>query len=164
MGTAIGVGLANAVNRLRNSEAKSKVVVLLTDGVNNSGEIDPLTSAELAKQYGIRVHTIGVGKEGESILPVQDPRFGLRYLKVETQIDEKVLQAISQKTGGVYFRAQDEKALREIFREIDRLEKTEIQVDKYIYYDERYFWFLWPAFFLLIFEVVWTNLILVKIP
>src|SRR3989338_1693026 len=163
-GTAIGVGLANAVNRLRNSEAKSKVVVLLTDGVNNSGEIDPLTSAELAKQYGIRVHTIGVGKEGESILPVQDPRFGLRYLKVETQIDEKVLKAISQKTGGVYFRAQDEKALREIFREIDRLEKTEIQVDKYIYYDERYFWFLWPAFLLLLLEIIWTNLVLVKIP
>ena len=163
-GTAIGVGLANAVNRLKNSEAKSKVVVLLTDGVNNAGEIDPLTAAELAKQYGIRVYTIGVGKEGQSILPIQDPRFGLRYLKVETQIDERVLQAISQKTGGAYFRAQDQRALREIFQEIDRLEKTEIKVDKYVYYDERYFWFLWPAFFLLLFEIVWMNLIQVKIP
>src|SRR3990167_8729467 len=141
-GTAIGVGLANAVNRLKDSEAKSKVVILLTDGVNNAGEIDPLTAAELAKQYGIRVYTIGVGKEGESILPIQDPRFGLRYLKVETQIDERVLQDISRKTSGAYFRAQDGRALREIFQEIDRLEKTEIQEDKYIYYDERYFLFL----------------------
>lgn len=163
-GTAIGVGLANAVNRLKNSEAKSKVIILLTDGVNNTGEIDPITAAELAKLYHIRVYTIGVGKEGESILPIQDPRFGLRYLKVETQIDEKVLQDISRKTGGAYFRAQDGRALREIFQEIDRLEKTEIQVDKYIYYDERYFWFLWPAFFLLLFEIVWTNLVQVKIP
>ncbi len=163
-GTAIGVGLANAVNRLKNSEAKSKVIILLTDGVNNTGEIDPITAAELAKQYGIRVYTIGVGKEGQSILPIQDPRFGLRYLRVETQIDEKVLQAISQKTGGAYFRAQDERGLREIFQQIDRLEKTEIKVDKYVYYDERYFWFLWPAFFLLLFEIVWTNLIQVKIP
>ncbi len=163
-GTAIGVGLANAVNRLRNSEAKSKVIILLTDGVNNAGEIDPLTAAELATQYGIRVYTIGVGKEGQSILPIQDPRFGLRYLKVETQIDERVLQAISQKTGGGYFRAQDQRALREIFQEIDRLEKTEIKVDKYVYYDEQYFWFLWPAFFLLLFEIVWTNLVQVKIP
>ena len=163
-GTAIGVGLANAVNRLKNSEAKSKVVILLTDGVNNTGEIDPLTAAELAKQYGIRVYTIGVGKEGQSILPIQDPRFGLRYLRVETQIDEQMLQAISKKTGGAYFRAQDERALREIFQEIDRLEKTEIQVDKYVYYDERYFWFLWPAFCLLLFEIVWTNLVQVKIP
>lgn len=163
-GTAIGVGLANAVNRLKNSEAKSKVIILLTDGVNNTGEIDPITAAELAKLYHIRVYTIGVGKEGESILPIQDPRFGLRYLKVETQIDEKVLQDISRETGGAYFRAQDGRALREIFQEIDRLEKTEIQVDKYIYYDERYFWFLWPAFFLFLFEIVWTNLVQVKIP
>ena len=163
-GTAIGVGLANAVNRLKNSEAKSKVIILLTDGVNNAGEIDPLTAAELAKQYGTRVYTIGVGKEGESILPIQDPRFGLRYLKVETQIDEKILSQISNKTGGAYFRAQDERALRDIFKEIDRLEKTEITVDKYVYYDERYFWFLWPAFFLLIFEILWTNIVQVKIP
>src|SRR3989344_8832315 len=163
-GTAIGVGLGNAVNRLKNSEAKSKVAILLTDGVNNAGEIDPLTAAELAKQYGIRVYTIGDGKEGQSILPIQDPRFGLRYLKVETQIDEQVLKTISQKTGGAYFRAQDERALREVFQEIDRLEKTEIKVDKYVYYDEQYFWFLWPAFFLLLFEIVWTNLVQVKIP
>ncbi len=163
-GTAIGLGLANAVNRLRGSEAKSKVVILLTDGVNNSGEIDPLTAAELAKQYHVKVYTVGVGKEGEALLPIQDPRFGLRYLKVETQIDEKVLSQISKITSGAYFRAEDERALRDIFHEIDALEKTEITVSKTIYYDERYFWFLWPALYLLLFEVGWTNLVRVKIP
>ncbi len=163
-GTAIGLGLGTAVNRLKGSRAKSKVIILLTDGVNNAGEISPLTAAELAKQFGIRTYTIGVGREGEALLPIQDPRFGTRLLKVETQIDEKSLLDIADKTGGAYFRAQDERALREIFRQIDRLEKTEITVEKYTHYDERYFWFLWPAFLLLLFEAVWVNLIRVKIP
>lgn len=163
-GTAIGLGLGTAVNRLKDSEAKSKVIVLLTDGVNNAGEIDPLTAAELARQYGIRVYTIGVGREGESLLPIQDPRYGLRLIKVETHIDEKTLSQIAQKTGGRTFRAQDEAALREIFREIDRLEKTQITVEKFMHYEEHYFWFLWLALYLLIFELVWTNLISVKIP
>lgn len=163
-GTAIGLGLANAVNRLKGSEAKSKVIILLTDGVNNAGEIDPITAAGLAKQFGIRVYTIGVGKQGVSLLPVQDPTFGTRLLKVETQIDEKMLDRIARETGGAYFRAQDEKALRGIFREIDRMETTEIQVEHFTHYEERYFWFLWPALFVLLMELVWTNLIFVKIP
>ncbi len=163
-GTAIGLGLANAVNRLRNSEAKSKVVVLLTDGVNNAGEIDPLTASELAEQYKVRVYTIGVGKEGEAFLPVQDPRFGPRLLRVQTQIDEKMLTEISKKTGGKYFRAQHENALRDIFKEIDRLEKTEVTVEKFTHYEERYFFFLWPALFVLLFEVLWTNLVRVRVP
>lgn len=163
-GTAIGLGLANAVNRLRGSEAKSKVIVLLTDGINNAGEIDPLTAAGLAQQYGIRVYTVGVGKEGEALLPIQDPRFGMRLLKVQTEIDEKSLTQIAAKTGGAYFRAQDERGLREVFREIDRLEKTEITVERFMHYEEKYFWFLWPALFVLLFEVVWTNLVRVKIP
>lgn len=163
-GTAIGLGLANAVNRLKDSEAKSKVVVLLTDGVNNAGEIDPLTAAGLAKQYKVRVYTIGVGKEGVSFLPVQDPKFGTRLLKVETEIDEKMLDQIARETGGKYFRAQDERTLREIFREIDRLEKTEVEVEHFTHYEEKYFWFLWPALFLLLAELVWKNLIFVKIP
>ncbi|MBI4353124.1 MAG: VWA domain-containing protein, partial [Candidatus Omnitrophica bacterium] len=142
-GTAIGLGLGNAVNRLKGSQAKSKVVVLLTDGVNNAGEIDPLTAADLAKQYRVRVYTIGVGKEGEAFLPIMDPRFGTtRVLRVQTQIDEKTLMEIARRTGGAYFRAQDERALREIFREIDRLEKTEVTVEKFTRYEERYFWFL----------------------
>ncbi len=163
-GTAIGLGLANAVNRLKGSEAKSKVVILLTDGVNNSGEINPLTAADLAKQYKIKVYTIGVGKEGQALLPIQDPRFGTRLLKVDTQIDEKVLTQISSRTGGAYFRAQDERGLREIFREIDRLEKTEVTIEKYTHYEEQYFWFLWPAFFLLLFEIFWINVVQVKVP
>ncbi len=163
-GTAIGLGLANAVNRLKGSEAKSKVIILLTDGINNAGEIDPLTAADLAKQYSIRVYTVGVGKEGEALLPIQDPRFGQRLLKVETQIDEKSLTQIANKTGGAYFRAQDERGLREVFREIDRLEKTEITIEKFMHYEEKYFWFLWPALAVLLFEMVWTNLVRVKIP
>jgi Ca-activated chloride channel family protein len=163
-GTAIGLGLGNAVNRLKDSEAKSKVIILLTDGVNNAGEIDPLTAAGLAKQYGMRVYTIGVGREGESLLPVSDPRFGTRVLKVETQIDEKVLMEIARQTGGSYFRAQDSRSLHEIFKQIDRLEKTEITVEKYTHYDEQFFWFLWPALFVLLFEIVWTNLVRVKLP
>lgn len=163
-GTAIGLGLASAVNRLKDSEAKSKIAVLLTDGVNNAGEIDPLTAAQLAKQFGVRVYTIGVGKDGTSFLPVQDPMFGTRLLKVETQIDEKMLDTIARMTGGRYFRAQDARGLREIFREIDKLEKTEIEVERSIHYEERYFWFLWPALFLLLGELVWRGLIFVKIP
>lgn len=163
-GTAIGLGLANAANRLKGSEAKSKVIILLTDGVNNAGEIDPLTAAGLAKQLGIRVYTIGVGREGSSLLPVQDPQFGTRLLRVETQIDEKTLKEISRQTGGLYFRAQDQRGLREVFSRIDQLEKTEISVEQFTHYEEHYFWFLWPAFFILLFEIVWTNLISVKWP
>jgi Ca-activated chloride channel family protein len=163
-GTAIGLGLGNAVNRLKASDAKSKVIILLTDGVNNAGEIDPITASDLAKQFGIRVYTIGVGKEGEALLPIQDPRFGTRLIKVETQIDEKMLAEIARKTGGLYFRARDERGLREIFKQIDKLERTEITVETFTHYEERYFWFLWPALFVLLFEVFWTNAVSVKVP
>lgn len=163
-GTAIGLGLANAVNRLKNSKAKSRVIILLTDGINNTGEIDPLTAANLAKQFGIKVYTIGVGKEGMSFLPINDPRFGRRLIRVETEIDEKMLRQISGMTGGRYFRAEDANALRDIFSEINRMEKTEITVERSMHYEEHYFWFLWPAFFLLLFEILWANFLFVKIP
>ncbi len=163
-GTAIGLGLGNAVNRLKDSEAKNKVIVLLTDGVNNAGEIDPLTAAELAKQYKIRVYTIGVGREGYSYLPVQDPNFGTRLLKVKTEIDEALLTRIARSTGGKYFRAQDRNSLRDIFREIDSLEKTEITIENLIHYEEHYFWFLWPALILLLVELAWSHLLFVKVP
>jgi Ca-activated chloride channel family protein len=164
-GTAIGLGLANAVNRLKDSEAKSKVVILLTDGVNNAGEIDPITAGTLAKQFKFRVHTIAVGKEGESYLPVPDPRFGgTRLVRVQTEIDEATLQKISSMTGGSFFRAQDEHALRDIFSSIDKLEKTEITVETHTHWDEHYFWFLWPALFLFLFELVWLNLLRMKLP
>ena len=157
-------GKAVQEERFAASQAKSKVVILLTDGVNNMGEIDPLTAADLAKQFGIRVYTIGVGKEGESLLPIEDPRFGTRILKVETQIDEKVLDEISKRTGGRFYRAQDERGLRDIFSEIDRLEKTEITVEKFTHYEEHYFWFLWPALLALMIEIIWSNLLAVRIP
>ena len=163
-GTAIGLGLGNAVNRLRGSEAKSKIIVLLTDGVNNAGEIDPLTAAELAKQFKIRVYTVGVGKEGFAYIPVKDPAFGTRLMKMQTQIDEKLFSEIASKTGGKYFRAQDQQSLRDIFRDIDSLEKTEITVEKFVHYEEHYFLFLWPALIFLLIEIAWTNLLLVKIP
>ncbi len=163
-GTAIGLGLANAVNRLKDSEAKSKVIVLLTDGVNNAGEIDPLTASDLAKRFGVRVYTVGVGKEGESVLPIQDPRFGTRLLRVETQIDEKTLTEIARKTGGRYFRAQDTRGLRDIFREIDQLERTEVLVEHFTHYEEHFFWFLWPAFALALVELVWAHAVSVKLP
>lgn len=163
-GTAIGLGLANAVNRVKDAEAKSKVVVLLTDGVNNAGEIDPITAADLAKQYKVRVYTIGVGREGTALLPVKDPMFGTRLIKVETEIDEKVLDKIARETGGEYFRAQDARGLHEIFKKIDRLEKTQITVERHTHYDEHYFWFLWAALALLLAEAVWMNVLKVKIP
>lgn len=163
-GTAIGLGLANAVNRLRNSEAKSKVVVLLTDGVNNAGEIDPLTAGDLAKTFGVRVYAIGVGRQGTSLLPIQDPRFGTRLLRVETQIDEPMLTAIAQKTGGEYFRAEDQRALRSIFDRINALERTKIKVERTTHYEEHYFWFAWPALLLLFSELAWTRVVRLKLP
>ena len=163
-GTAIGLGLGNAVNRLRGSEAKSKIIVLLTDGVNNAGEINPLTASELAAQYKVRVYTIGVGKEGYAFMPVRDPAFGTRLLRVKTEIDEELLSAIAKKTGGKYFRAQDRDSLRDIFHEIDSLEKTEITVEKFMHYDEQFSRFLWPALMLLLLEIIWSSFILVKVP
>jgi Ca-activated chloride channel family protein len=163
-GTAIGLGLANAVNRLKDSEAKSKVVILLTDGVNNAGEIDPLTAASLAKEFKVRVYTIAVGREGESVLPIQDPRFGTRILKVQTHIDEKTLTQIAKMTGGRFFRAEDSQGLIAIFGEIDRLERTEVKIERFTHHEEHFFKFLWPALFVFLAEIVWTQLLRVKLP
>jgi Ca-activated chloride channel family protein len=127
--TAIGNALANAVNRLKNSRAKSKVIVLLTDGENNAGEIDPLTAAEIAKTFGIRVYTIGAGAEGQALIPVKTV-FGPRYQRVKVRIDEKTLNEIARITSGRYFRAKDKGGLENIFDEIDRLEKNENRIDR----------------------------------
>ncbi|MCK9254605.1 MAG: VWA domain-containing protein [Bacteroidales bacterium] len=129
-GTAIGMGLANSVNRLKDSEAISKVIILLTDGVNNTGNISPLAAAEIAKEFGIRVYTIGVGKNGMAPYPFQTP-FGIQYQNMEVKIDEEVLQKIAEQTGGKYFRATDNQKLRDIYKEIDSLEKTELEVRSY---------------------------------
>jgi len=129
-GTAIGLGLATAVNRIKDSEAKSKVIILLTDGVNNMGEIAPVTAAEIAKTLGVRVYTIGVGSRGMAPYPVQTAA-GLRYRNMQVEIDEDVLQEIAGMTGGKYFRATDNESLNKIYEEIDTLEKSKISVQEY---------------------------------
>jgi Ca-activated chloride channel family protein len=140
-GTAIGMAIANATNRLRFSEAKSKVMILLSDGSNNAGELDPLTAADLASQFDIRIYTIGAGtNQSVSFIPNRG------YIRNE--IDEKTLRAIADRTGGKYFRATDENMLVNIYDEIDELEKTEIQVKEYTQYKELFGWLLIPAFML----------------
>ncbi len=129
-GTAIGMGLATAVSRLKDSKAKSKVIILLTDGINNRGFIDPLTAAQIAQSFGIKVYTIGVGTIGLAPYPVQTP-FGTQYQNVPVQIDEELLQKISQMTNGRYYRATDNNKLKAIYNEIDKLEKSKIEVTEY---------------------------------
>jgi len=129
-GTAIGMGLANAVNRLKDSEAISKVIILLTDGVNNMGAIDPITSAQLAQKFGIRVYTIGVGKNGYAPYPVQT-MFGIQYQDMEVKIDESTLKEISKITDGKYFRATNNNKLKQVYKEINKLEKSKIEVKKF---------------------------------
>lgn len=162
-GTAIGLGLANAVNRLKDSPAKSKVAILLTDGVNNMGAIAPATAAELAKAYGIRVYTIGVGTYGEAPYPVQTP-FGVQLQNVPVEIDEEVLQQIAALTGGKYFRATDNNKLRQIYDEIDQLEKSKIEVKHFSKRDEQYFIFGLLGVCLLIAQAVLRYTLLRKIP
>jgi Ca-activated chloride channel homolog len=147
-GTAIGTGLATAINRLKESKALSKVIILLTDGVNNTGMIGPLTAAEIAAEYGIRVYTIGVGTEGYAPFPVQTP-FGTQYRDMLVEIDEDVLQQIANLTGGKYYRAKDEKMLAAVYQEIDQLEKTILDVEKFSKRKEEYFPFLFLAILLL---------------
>jgi Ca-activated chloride channel family protein len=140
-GTAIGMGLATAVSRLRDSEAKSKVVILLTDGENNSGSISPTTAAEIAQSYGVRVYTIGVGSRGKALSPTgifPDGRY--KYDYVDVNINEPALEEIAQMTGGKYFRATNNQALADIYQEIDRLEKTKINVTEHSQKAEEYYW------------------------
>lgn len=162
-GTAIGLGLANAVNRLKDSPGKSKVVILLTDGVNNRGAIAPATAAELAKTYGIRVYTIGVGSYGEAPYPVQTP-FGVQMQKLPVEIDEEGLQQIAALTGGKYFRATDNNKLKQIYQEIDQLEKSKIEVKHFSKKDEQYFIFGLVGMCLLILQVLLRYTLLRKIP
>ncbi len=155
-GTAIGLGLANAVSRIRDSKAKSKVVILLTDGSNNRGDIAPITAAEIAKTFGIRVYAIGVGSYGVINIPIQTP-FGVRYQQEETQFDEKTLKDIADITGGKYFRATNNNKLRAIYQEIDQLEKTKISVKEFSNKSETYFIFALLAFLLFFAEILIRN-------
>lgn len=162
-GTALGLGLANAVNRLKDSQAKSKVIILLTDGVNNRGAIAPATAAELAKAYGIRVYTIGVGTYGEAPYPVETP-FGVQLQNVPVEIDEDILQQIANLTGGKYFRATDNSKLQQIYSEIDQLEKSKIEVKHFSKKNEQYFIFGLLGMCLLIAQALLRYTLLRKIP
>ena len=156
-GTAIGLGLANAVSRIKDSQAKSKVIILLTDGTNNRGDIDPITAAELAKTFGIRVYTIGVGSKGKAPYPFHTAN-GVVYQNIDVAIDEEPLQQIASMTGGVYFRATDNAKLQGIYEEIDKLEKTKMQVQEYSKRHEEFQRFgLW-AMVLLLAELVLRRL------
>lgn len=137
-GTAIGMGIATAVNRLKDSPAKSKVIILLTDGQNNAGEIDPVTAADLALTFDIKIYTIGAGTRGTAPYPIQDPIFGRRYQNIPVNIDEEMLTSVAELTGGKYFRATDSEQLEDIYDEIDELEKTEVEELIYTDYEDLY--------------------------
>jgi Ca-activated chloride channel family protein len=163
-GTAIGTALSTAVNRMKDSEAKSKVIILLTDGRNNMGEIDPITAANLAQSFDIKVYTIGCGIRGPSLYPIEHPLFGIQYVPINEEIDEDTLIRIASITGGKYFRATSPRALYDIYKEIDSLEKTEFKVEEYTEYRELFVYFLFPALLLFLASVILENSYLMKIP
>jgi Ca-activated chloride channel family protein len=159
-GTAIGLGLANGANMLRDSEADSRVIILLTDGANNSGQIDPLTAAEIAKALDIRVYTIGAARPGPAALPFPDGRIEYR----DSEIDEETLKEIADITGGLYFRAEDEVGLQEIYDTINDLERSQVEVRTFTRYTELAIWFILPALLLLVLEALLGRTVLRKIP
>lgn len=162
-GTAIGMGIANAVSRLKDSMAKSKVIILLTDGSNNRGDISPLTAAEIAKQFGIRVYTIGVGTNGTAPYPM--PTYsGVQYIDVKVEIDEQTLTQIAATTNGNYFRATSNSKLKEVYAEIDKLEKTKLNVKEFSKRHEAYATFGVIALLSLLLELLLRNTVLKKIP
>ncbi len=162
-GTAIGNAIANGVNRLKNSDAKSKVIILLTDGVNNAGEIDPLSASEIAKAYGVRIYSIGVGTRGEAPYPIQTP-FGTRYQMVPVEIDEPLLKRISENTDGKYFRATNNKALEEIYQIIDKMEKSKVEITSYRTAAELYSKLMLPALILFLLDFLLSKTIFRKLP
>ncbi|MBS1259221.1 MAG: hypothetical protein MAG551_02288 [Candidatus Scalindua arabica] len=163
-GTAIGSAIGVCVNRLRTSKAESKVVILLTDGRNNAGEIDPLTAAELSKTYGMKIYTVGAGTKGLAPYPTKG-LFGMKtYRSIEIDIDDEGLTEIATITGGKYFRATDTKSLKEVYRQIDSLEKTKMEEAIYTEYDELFHYLVIPALGMLLFEVVLANTRFRRIP
>lgn len=163
-GTAIGNGLATAVNRLRESKAKSKVIILLTDGINNSGQIAPLTAAEIAQSYGIRVYTVGVGTMGMAPYPVIDMWGHLSFQPMKVEIDEKMLSLIAQMTGGKYFRATDNRRLKDVYDEINQLERSKVEVENFTRYQERFTLFVVLALILLVGEFALRQTWLRRLP
>jgi Ca-activated chloride channel family protein len=157
-GTGIGMGLTTAVNRLKDSKAKSKVIILMTDGVNNAGFIEPETASQIAKEYGIKVYTIGIGTNGDALFPyAYAPNGGFLFRMMPVEIDVNLLQAIAKNTGGKYFRANSNSKLKAIYDEINKLETSEIQELKFYDYDEKYRPFVWIAGILLLFELGLRN-------
>ena len=162
-GTAIGSGLATSVDRLRTGTAKSKVVILLTDGINNGGLIDPATAKEIAKRYNVKVYTIGVGTEGYAPTPVSTP-MGIVMQNEKVAIDEKLLTIIANETGGKYFRAKDNASLKNIYNEIDKLEKSKVQITNYRRYAEKFYPFVFAALLFLFLEVLLKFTVFKKFP
>jgi Ca-activated chloride channel family protein len=162
-GTAIGNAITNGVNRLKNSNSKSKVIILLTDGVNNAGEIAPITASEIAKSFGIKIYSIGVGTRGEAPYPVQTP-FGIRYQMVPVEIDEPLMKSIAENTGGKYFRATNNKALEEIYKKIDEMEKSEVEITSYRTAAELYSYFMLPGIILFLLDLLLSKTIFRKLP
>lgn len=162
-GTAIGNGLATAVARLKDSDAKSKVVILLTDGVNNRGEITPAMASEIASTFGVRVYTIGVGAMGTAPYPVQTP-WGIQLQQMEVEIDEPLLQGIAAQTGGKYFRATDNAKLMEIYGEINKMEKSRTTGESFPVYSEKFMTFAWIALFALLLEIILRLFVLRRLP
>lgn len=163
-GTAIGMGIVNAVNRLRDSKAKSKVIILLTDGVNNRGEVDPVTASNIASAIDVKIYTIGAGSQGTALYPVNDPLLGKRFVPMPVEIDEDVLKQIAVNTKGRYFRATDTEKLSEIYTEIGELEKTKIEVKEFTQYDEYFHFFLLIGLGLFVLEMILSNSVFRKLP
>ncbi len=162
-GTAIGIAIANGINRLKDAKGKSKVMILLTDGVNNAGEIDPITAAQIAKDYGIRIYTVGVGTRGKAPYPFMTP-FGKQYQMVPVEIDENTLRQIAKITGGKYFRATNNAKLREIYKEIDKMEKTRVKVTSYKHASEKFYTYAGVGLLLLLLEILLSNSYLKTLP
>lgn len=164
-GTAIGMGLTTALNRLKNSEAKSRVIVLVTDGRSNAGTVDPATAADLAKSMGIKIYTVGVASKGPAPIPVQDPFTGAkRYTYIQEDLNEESLLQIARSTGGIFRRAADAQSLSEIFAEISSLEKTTVKVREYHLHRELFLWLVIPALALLATQMLLTRTIWRRIP
>ena len=162
-GTAIGLAIANGVNRLKDSKAKSKILILLTDGVNNAGEIDPITAANIAQTFGIRIYTVGVGTRGNAPYPFQTP-FGVQYQMIPVEIDEAILQQVADITDGHYFRATDNKKLEEIYKEIDKMEKTRVEITSYRNAKELFYNWALAGLLLLFTEIVLSRTYLRRLP
>lgn len=163
-GTALGMALATSANRIKTSKSRTKIIILLTDGINNRGEIDPKDAAKIAKDFGIKVYTIGVGKRGKAPFPIMDSMGNMRKIMVDVEIDEKILREIANSTGGLYFRATDKKSLNRVFSEINKWEKTDITTRRLYNRKELFSYFIFAGFILLLFLEVLKRSILSVLP